>query len=124
MRSSLNAITLSDVAMVLVIAIVALIIFVAANVLAVATLLDTSWRTTSTSIVRRRRLCRAALYAVPAAAIGKYLALAALAPDSSSSFVATLVSLAVACFFPLLANTKSKQALEAFEIRELIAGND
>ncbi|HYQ00562.1 MAG TPA: hypothetical protein VER96_17915 [Polyangiaceae bacterium] len=110
--------------MVLVIAIVALIIFVAANVLAVATLLDTSWRTTSTSIVRRRRLCRAALYAVPAAAIGKYLALAALAPDSSSSFVATLVSLAVACFFPLLANTKSKQALEAFEIRELIAGND
>ena len=110
--------------MVFVVAIVALVIFVAANVLAVATLLDPSWRTTSTSIVRRRRFCRAALYALPAAAISKYLVLAALAPDSTSSFVATLVSLAVACFFPLLANSKSKQALEAFEIRELIAGSE
>jgi len=110
--------------MVFVVAITALFIFIAANGLAVATLLRSSWTTTLPSIQRRRRLCQVALYSVPIAAIAKHLAVTTLATRSTLSLTGTLVSLVVASALPFMARNRTTRVLEGFELRDLIAGRD
>jgi hypothetical protein len=106
------------------IAITTLFVFAAANGLAFATLLGSSWTATIALVERRRRLCRVASYSVPVVAIAKYLLLAGLSPRSSSSLGGALVSLVVAGFLPLLAYNKTTRVLLGFEIRDLISGRD
>jgi hypothetical protein len=110
--------------MIFLVAVTTLFVFAAANGLALATLLGSSWKTTIALVERRRRLCQVAAYSVPAVAIGKYLILRGLPPRFSSSLGDVLVSLVVGGFLPLLAYSKTSRVLEGFEIRDLISKRD
>lgn len=106
------------------IAITALLVFIAANVLALATLLSSSWQTTLPLVQRRHRLCRVALYSALAAVVVKYVVFSAFAPHSGPPLGAALASLLVTAILPLLARNKAARVLEGMEMRDLIAGRD
>ena len=105
-------------------AISALFIFLAANGLAVITLLGSSWETTPALVRRRHRLCQIALLSVPAAAVFKYLVLGVLAKRPISTLGGAILSILVFGLLPFLARGKAAQVLEGFEVRDLIAGRD
>jgi hypothetical protein len=111
-------------AMIFLAAITALFVFTAANGIAIATLLSSSWKTTIALVERRRRLCRIALYSVPAAAFAKWVILSGFIARPGSSFGAALVSTLFAGFLPFLAYQKVTRLLEGFEMRDLISGRD
>lgn len=110
--------------MIFLVAISAMFVFLAANGLAVSTLLGASWKTTLALVQRRHRLCRVALLSVPVAAICKYLILGALAKPPVSTLSGAILSLVLFGFLPFLARGKAAQVLEGFEVRDLIAGRD
>jgi hypothetical protein len=110
--------------MLFVVATIVLLMLVAANAVAIATLVRSSWRTDLLLVQRRRRLCSAALYAVPLAVVAKQVALTQLSPGSGSSWGPAIMSALVAGLLPLLAHNKVKAVLERLELRELVGGRD
>jgi hypothetical protein len=106
------------------VAVSALFVFLAANGLAVGTLLGSSWKTTPALVRRRHRLCRVSLLSVPIAAGCKYLLVGVLARSSASTLGGAMLSLLVFGFLPFLAYAKVTHVLEAFEERDLIVGRD
>jgi hypothetical protein len=106
------------------VAISALFVFLAANGLAISTLVSSSWRTTLALVKRRHQLCRIALFSVPGAAACRYLLLGALVKIPTSTLSEAILSVLLFGFLPLFARGKTAQLLEGFEVRDLIAGRD
>lgn len=106
------------------VAISALFVFLAANGLAISTLVSSSWKTTLPLVLRRHRLCRIALLSVPAAAACRYLVLGVLAKPRVSTLGDGVLLILVFGALPLLARGKVARVLEGMESRDLIAGRE
>lgn len=106
------------------VALSALFVFLAANGVAISTLVTSSWKTTLPSVQRRHRLCRVALLSVPAAVGCKYLMLGVLAKHPTSTLSGEVVSLLVFGLLPFLARGKVAREQEGIEIRDLISGRE